>query len=841
MGLKLEEDKINGLTESEAEKRIRNEGYNEISGHKQQSIFLTIFNILKEPMFLLLIACGIIYLFLGDIKEAIMLLFFVFVIIGINIYQENKTEKTLEALRDLSSPRAVVIRDGEKKRIAGREVVRGDILMLSEGERVPADAIILSCSNLQVDESLLTGESVPVRKSETKELSKIGAPGGEDIPFLYSGTLVVSGTCIAEAIGVGMNTEIGKIGKSLETLKPEKTSLQKEVSHLVKYFAISALIICAIVVMIYGLTRKSWIQAALTGITLAMSILPEEFPVILAIFLALGAWRLSRKKVLARKQNAVQALGSATVLCVDKTGTLTQNKMSIKTIYSKGKFLDITKKRIDRNFYDLIETGVLASQQDPFDPMEKSLKNLGKEIGHDKKYEGSWKLVKDFPLTKKMLAISEIWESEKGNYIIASKGAPEAIADLCHLDQRKKIELFKKVEIMAAKGLRVIAVAKGEPKKISKDPEAHDFDFNFLGLIGFEDPVRPGVANAIKECYSAGIKVIMITGDYPITAKNIGLQIGFKNCDWMTGQELDHINDDELRKRISNVCIFARVVPEQKLRIVEALKSNGEIVVMTGDGVNDAPALKSANIGIAMGLRGTDVAREASGLVILDDDFSSIVAGVRTGRRIFDNIRKAMGYTLAVHLPIVGITLLALIFGWPLILFPAHIVFLELIIDPACSIVFEAEKEEENIMRRKPRNPKDKIFNKRTVVLSLLQGIFVLILVALVFKGALYINKSDAEARAISFSTLILCNIGLILSNLSWKKSVLSNLNTENKALLYVALGAITLLLLTVYFPFLRGLFLFEVFGYKEWGVVLLASLLTMLCFEVFKRITRID
>ncbi|MFA5259515.1 MAG: cation-translocating P-type ATPase, partial [Candidatus Pacearchaeota archaeon] len=771
--------------------------------------------------------------------EAMMLTFCVFVMIAINIYQENKTEKTLEALRDLSSPRAVVIRDSEKKRIAGREVVRGDILILSEGDRVPADAIILSCSNMKVDESLLTGESVPVRKAESRDLSKIGAPGGDDLPFIYSGTLVVGGTCIAEVIGTGMNTEMGKIGKSLQTLTTEKTGLQTEVNKIVKYFAIYGLLLCALVVIIYGISRHDWLQGLLTGITLAMSLLPEEFPVVLTIFLAIGAWRMSKKKVLVRRQHAIQALGSATVLCVDKTGTITMNQMTIKKIYSNGKLIDLSKKELDKNFYDIIETGVLASQKDPFDPMEKALKHLSKKIILSKK--DSWKMVKDFPLTKEVLATSEIWESGEGEFVVASKGAPESIFDLCHLSLKEKERLFKEVEKMASEGLRIIGVAKARIKKLNNKDKLDDFDFRFMGFIGFEDPLRPGVASAIKECYQAGIKVMMITGDYPLTAKNIGLQIGLKKCDLMTGQELDKLTDDELKERISNVCIFARVVPEQKLRIVQALKANGEITVMTGDGVNDAPALKSANVGVAMGLRGTDVAREASGLVILDDDFSSIVEGVRMGRRIFDNIRKAMAYVFSIHFPIAGVTLLALVLGWPLILFPAHIVFLEMIIDPACSIVFESGKEDKDIMKRKPRKPKEKIFNRKTLLLSTLEGISILIVVAVMFQLCLYMNKTEFEARTIAFSTLILSNLALIISNLSWRESMFSLNKFENKSLIYILFGAIAFLLLSIYVPYFRSLFLFESLDLNEWGMILVAELVTVVGFKIFKKTIKIN
>jgi Ca2+-transporting ATPase len=739
----------------------------------------------------------------------------------------------------MSSPRAVVIRDGEKQRISGREVVRGDILILSEGERVPADAIILSCSNLKVDESLLTGESVPVRKIETNDLSKIGAPGGDDLPFLYSGTLVVAGTCIAEVIGIGMNTEMGKIGKSLQNVKEEETKLQIEVNNFVKIFALWGIFLCLVVVLIYGFTLGNWTNGLLTGITLAMSVLPEEFPVVLTVFLAIGAWRMSKKNVLTRKQHVIQSLGSATVLCVDKTGTLTMNQMNLKQIYTKGKFFDISRGQIDKTLHEIIEFGVLASQKDPFDPMEKSLYSL---INKTKvNHFDSWKLQKDFPLTKDILATTGVWKSNSGKLVAATKGAPESIFDLCHLTKKEIRDLSIKVEKMASKGYRVLGVAKADIKEFDDNSLVHDFDFKFVGLFAFEDPVRPGVARAIKECYNAGIKVIMITGDYPITAKNIGSQIGLSNCNFMTGQELDTISDTELKSRISNVCIFARVVPEQKLRIIEALKSNGEIVGMTGDGVNDAPALKAAHIGIAMGMRGTDVAREASGLVILDDDFSSIVSGVKMGRRIFDNIRKAFSYIFAVHFPIVGITLIALILKWPLILLPAHIVFLELIIDPACSIVFEQEREEKNIMNKKPRDVKEKIFNKSALMLSIIQGIFVLIVTALMFKLSLVFGASETEARTVSFATLILSNLSLIISNLSWKESALSNVRSGNKSLIWIASGAILLLIFTIYVPFLRELFSFNSLNILSVSFVLIAGIIVLVFLEVFKKIVKIE
>jgi P-type Ca2+ transporter type 2C len=836
----IEMENITGLTEAEAQESLKLNGYNEIDGKKKRRFFGMLIEIIKEPMFLLLLACGSIYFFLGDYNEGFMLLSFVFIIIGITFYQENKTERALEALKDLSSPRALVIRGGAQKRIAGREVVLGDILVIAEGDRVPADAIVLSCSNLQADESLLTGEPVPVRKTSADDnLKAIAQPGGDDLPFIYSGTLIVSGTGIARVKAIGMHTEIGKIGKSLESVKEEKTELQKETADIVKKFAIGALTLCFLVIIIYGLTRGNWIQSILAGITLAMSILPEEFPVVLTIFLALGAWRMSRKNVLARKQHAIQALGSATVLCTDKTGTLTMNKMTIKRLLSDGKFFDVSAEGLPEGFHEVMEFGSLASQKEPFDPMEKAIKDvLNSKLSNTEHVHADWELVQEYPLTKQLLSLSHVWKSkEREYYVIAAKGAPEAIGDLCHFNKHDMAKLEESVIKMADNGLRVIGVAKAVFRKIPLPEKQHDFDFRFIGLIGFEDPVRTNVPESVKECYDAGIRVVMITGDYPGTARNIAKQIGLRDTEnIITGPELNSMSEDELKIRIAKTSIFARVVPDQKLLIVNALKANNEIVIMTGDGVNDAPALKSANIGVAMGARGTDVAREASGVVILDDDFSSIVGGIRMGRRIFDNIRKAMAYVLAVHIPIAGVTLLSVVLRWPLVLLPAHIVFLELIIDPACSVVFEACPEEKNIMKKPPRDVKEKIFNKKTVIVSVLQGFFVAAAVAAVFKISMDMGHSEGQARLFSFITLVVANLGLIIVNLSWSRFSFQALKS-NRALWLVIGGATLMLGLLILVRPLQNLFNFEPITLAEVLISLAIGLTGILWAEVIKEL----
>lgn len=829
-----------GLSETEAAERLKKEGYNELPSSKKRSFFAIALDVIKEPMFILLISGGAIYLLLGDVREAVMLLGFVFIVMGITLYQERKTERALEALRDLASPRALVIRDGVQKRIAGREVARDDVIVVSEGDRVPADAVLLSCVNLSIDESLLTGESVPVRKSFSTEKTDMSRPGGDDLPFVFSGTLVVQGFGIAQTKATGINTEIGKIGAALKTIEQEETLLQKETGKLVRNLALVGLALCVLVVVAYGLTRGNWLKGFLAGITLAMAMLPEEFPVVLTIFLALGAWRISQKRVLTRQVPAVETLGSASVLCVDKTGTLTLNQMSVKKIYAGGAFFDLAhyKDTLPDDLHDIVEFSVVASQTDPFDPMEKALRDLAdRTLSTTEHFHDDWTLVEEHPLSHKLLAMSRVWKSpDNDSYIIAAKGSPEAVADICHLDEKERQNLAERINSMAQEGLRVIGVARSAFSETSLPEEQHDFKFEFMGLIGLADPVRPAVPEAIRECYGAGIRVVMITGDYPVTAQNIASEIGLKNVtEVITGPELEKMNAAELREKIKAVNIFARVVPEQKLLIVNALKANGEIVAMTGDGVNDAPALKAAHIGIAMGGRGTDVAREASAIVLLDDDFSSIVKAVRMGRRIYDNLKKAMAYIFAIHVPIAGMSLLPVLFNWPLVLMPVHIVFLELIIDPACSVVFEAEAEESDIMKRPPRTLGTPLFDKRMIAFSLLQGAIVLLVVLSVYVISLYAGQGELDARTLCFTTLIVANLGLILTNRSWSRSILSAFRTPNAALWWVTGGAVLFLAIALYVPYLKELFRFDTLHGADLLLCLSAGIMSILWFEMLK------
>jgi Ca2+-transporting ATPase len=838
-------DELTGLTAAEAARRLETDGPNELPTQKRSSALEILAGVLREPMFLLLLACGALYLLSGEVREAVLLLGFVFVVIGITFYQERKTERALEALRDLSSPRALVIRGGEKLRIPGRDVVVGDVVLLAEGDRVPADAVLVHALNFSTDESLLTGESVPVRKRACDAKTQaMGKPGGDDLPFVFSGTLVVSGQAIGLVRATGVRTELGKIGKALQGLETERTPLQVQTGRIVRTFAISGAALCAIVVLVYWLTRGALLKGFLAGLSLAMAMLPEEFPVVLTVFLALGAWRISKNGVLTRRVPAVETLGSASVLCVDKTGTLTQNRMTVTDLVVGDEWfkIDAGRESLPETFHECVEYSILASPADPFDPMEKAMKELGvRTLRNTQHLHSSWILQREYPLSRELMAVSRVWAAtEGGGMVIAAKGAPEAIADLCHFNAEQTAWLQRWIDTLSQDGKRVIGVARAVFAKPELPSVQHDFPFEFVGLLGLEDPVRPGVREAIAECYTAGIRTIMITGDYPGTAMSIARQIGLRDPgEYMTGVQLEAADEATLAERIRKVNVFARMVPEQKLRIVQALKANGEVVAMTGDGVNDAPALKAAHIGVAMGARGTDVARESAGLVLLNDDFNSIVAAVRMGRRIYENLKKAMMYIFSVHIPIAGLSLIPVLFNWPLILFPVHIVFLELIIDPACTLVFEADNAEKDVMRQPPRRIDANVFDGRTIARCLLQGGVALIVTLLVYNLVRHDHPVEA-ARALSFLTLVVCNLGMILSNRSLSRSILSNIMDPNKALWWVFFGTIVALTLVISVPFLQSMFQFGLVSSDDLMLSLAGGVVAVGIMEASKLLTRI-
>jgi Ca2+-transporting ATPase len=667
------------------------------------------------------------------------------------------------------------------------------------------------------------------------------------LPFVYSGTLVVRGSGIAHVVATGPASEIGKIGQSLQRLESEPPRLQVQTARLVRLAALGGAAVSVVAVVLYGTLRGGWLDAILAGITIGMSMLPEEFPVVLTVFMAMGAWRISKAHVLTRRAASIETLGSATVLCTDKTGTLTENRMSIAELrLPDGAGFnpsDTSSAAVPRNFHELAVHGLLASAPVPFDPMEKAFHEFAR-VGLEEADDlprPDWKLAHSYGLRPDLLVMTQLWQKDQSipAFVVAAKGAPEAIGQLCGLAQSELTVMRKMVDAMATEGLRVLAVAKAAHEGKRFPESQHGFSFTFIGLVGLADPLRESVSAAVRECRSAGIRVVMITGDYPATAAAIAQQAGLDVSKVLAGDAIERLDDAGLAQQVRTASVFARILPEQKLRIVEALKAEGEIVAMTGDGVNDAPSLKAAHIGVAMGGRGTDVAREASSIVLLNDDFGSIVTAIRLGRRIYDNIRKAMGFIFAVHVPIAGLALLPLVFGLPIIFGPIHIAFLEMIIDPVCSLVFEAETDEEDIMRRKPRGPDEPLFSWPLISWSVLQGGLAFALVGAIFLLALYNGMSEDEVRALTFFSLVLSIVSLILINRSFSTSLVTAFRRPNPALAWILLAITVILSLTLLWPAARALFRFGPLHADDLALTFGAGIVVLIVLETLKHIWR--
>jgi P-type Ca2+ transporter type 2C len=846
---------ISGLTELEAQARLRQDGPNELQRKPPRPVWRIAFQVIREPMFLLLLAAGVIYLFLGDWVEAVMLLGAVVATAMISIVQEKRTDNVLESLRDLASPRALVIRDGQQKRIAGSQVVCGDVIVLAEGDRIPADAKMLSGNNLQVDESLLTGESVAVDKLWV---------AGEEAPAVFSGSLVVRGHGLAQVFATGINSELGKIGKALGDIPEEPTRLHAQTRQLVKLFGGIGLTLSVLVVLFYGFQRGDWLAGALSGITLAMAILPEEFPLILTFFMAMGAWRISKHQVLTRQSATIETLGSATVLCTDKTGTLTLNQMAVAELRTVGQVgqadqiehvwqASAGSKTLPPELHELLEYAMLASENRPTDPMERAIMELGgQHLQGTERLHPEWVLAHEYGLSPELLAITHVWTtstsststSAPASHVIASKGAPETIMELCHLNADRSADVRLTINAMAAEGLRVLGVAKATFTGTDWPAGQHDFDFEFLGLLGLADPLRDSVPKAVAQCQSAGIRVMMITGDYPVTALAIARQAGIvgeqddERLVVMAGDELAALSELELAKRVGQVKVFARIKPAQKLAIVNALKQGGEVVAMTGDGVNDAPALKAAHIGIAMGQRGTDVAREASAMVLIDDDFGAIVKTIAQGRQIYDNIRKALAFVVSVHVPIAGLVFLPMLFGWPILLFPAHVAFFELVIDPSCSFVFEAEEAEPDLMQRPPRPTDAALFGHQQLFSSALQGLMVLGSLLALDYFLRHFGIGQDELRAASFVAMMLGSLLLVWLNLKSKKSHGQTLRKPSRGFLLALFGTGLTLLLVNTIPVLQDLFKFATLSPTSIGLTFASGLLSYVLVLMVRRLT---
>lgn len=816
-----------GLSTSEATQRQLRYGRNDIESRERHGLLDTLRGIATEPMFVLLLVCAVLYLAIGDLGEGLLLAFLALVMVGLVVFQERRGERALDALRALAAPRVRVIRDGKVRRIAAQELVPGDAFMVGEGERVAADAVLRESVNLMVDESLLTGESAPVRKRACglSEALEPAAPGGDDSPFVYASTLAVGGHGVAEVLAIGSGTRVGQIGASLAGIKMAATPLERHLRRLVRAFGVAAFLTSAVLVVWYGTVRGDWLQGILSGIALAMAMLPEEFPMALTVFLALGAWRLARIKVLARRPAVIEALGAATVLCVDKTGTMTENRMRLRRLVTEDAEVEVSHGgSLPEAVHRLLEYAVLASRRGGIEPMDSAILSEGDlSLADTEHLHAEWLLEQEYPLTPGLLAMSQAWTSVDGTLHVAAKGAPEAVADLCHLDSDRTAALVGKVRSLAQEGLRVIAVAQGRASAGETVKDQHDYDFSLLGLVAFEDPLRPSVPEAVTQAHRAGIVVAMVTGDHAATALAIARQAGIEtDAGAIMGEEMACMSDEALADAVRKVRVFARVMPEQKLRLVRAFKANGEIVAMTGDGINDAPALKAAHIGIAMGVRGTDVAREAAGLVLLDEDFSRIVGGVRMGRRIFDNLRKVTTYITAIHVPIAGLALLPLLLGLPPLMLPVHVVLTEMIIDPACSLAFEGAPEAGNLMSRPPRRPEETVLGWSMLWRAVMQGASLLGVTLAVYALSLQSGSGADQARTVAIVGLTAGNLLLVWANASAGIGWRPMFGRDFAAFWAVALIATAALAMAVFVPAVRRLLHFDIPS--------LAAILMVLC-----------
>ncbi len=847
-----------GLDEAEAQARLRRDGYNDLPSADRRSFWRIALGVLREPMFALLLGGGAIYLALGDLAGALTLSAFATLSVSIAVIQESRAERVLERLRDIASPRALVLRDGQRRRIPGRELVRGDLMLLVEGDRVSGDGVLVGAKGLLLDESLLTGESVHVAKSAvardaieaTDGERALPRPGGENTPYVYAGTLVARGEGMALVAATGARSELGRIGVALRGIESEAPQLQRQTRRFVRGFALLGVAVSLLAVVLHGLASHDWLQAALGGIALGMSLLPEEIPLVLTAFMVMGARRLSQARVLTRRAAAIETLGAASVLCTDKTGTLTENRMALIELRAAGAPHEAswrqTWRAAERDevapgaLGQLLRVAVLASARHPVDAMDRAVVELARRQGGLAAHYDGLELLRDYALRPELPAMTQVWaEPGQPQAEACIKGAPETVARLCRLDAAHLAALHGAIDAMAEEGVRVLAVGRALCPRQDLPARQDGFAFELLGLLGFADPLRASVPAAIAECRSARLRVVMVTGDYPVTARAIARQAGLGEGRVLDGKAVAALDDAQLAARVGAVDVFARILPEQKLRIVQALKANGAVVAMTGDGVNDAPALKAAHIGVAMGGRGTDVAREAASIVLLDDDFGSIVRTIRLGRRIYDNLRKATAYIVAVHVPIAGLALLPLLFGLPLMLLPVHIAFLEMAIDPACSIVFEAEAGERDVMARPPRRPDSRLLSGAMIGWSVLQGLLALGAVAAMLAFGLARQMPVEQLRALLFLTLVSCNVGLIFVNRSFSASLLTALLRPNRAL-WVLLGGVAAVLgLALAWPPARALFGFALPDAVALAAALCCCVALVLGLELLKPLWR--
>jgi len=819
-----------GLSSAEVLSSREKHGSNQSELKEKSRFFTVLIDVVFEPMFIILLLSSFLYFILGKYQEGVIMLVAIIIVSGISIFQESKSRSAVEALKNLTGPRAKVIRNSELVQIQISEVVLGDIIIVEDGDTVPADAVLLKANDFSVNESMLTGESLPLYKGSEKEDK-----------LIYKGTMVLSGSATAEVSAIGKSTKLGTIGDSLIEIEEVKTPLQIQIKKFILSMLLFGLLAFVVVCVLNYIETGNFIQSLLSGLTLAMSVIPEEIPVAYSTFMALGAYHLYKKMVIARNPHRLESLGAASVICTDKTGTITENKMVPAEIYElkSDSFFQLEAKGFQLN--EVLEFAMWSSETEPFDPMEKAIHELYSRVNSADKRK-DFIMLKEYPLEGEFPIMTHVF-SNQTEKIIAVKGSVEGVLKQSNLSDEEKAKFLEKANSLAAKGHRVLAVGKAEMDKKLLPEKQETFSFNLLGLISFYDPPKSNMKDVMAQFYKAGIRVLMITGDHPETAKSIANQIEMKDPDEvMIGTELMKLSDDELKEKVKSVSIYARMFPEAKLRIVEALKSNGEIVAMTGDGVNDAPALKAAHIGIAMGKRGSEVARNIATLVLADDDFSHMPEAIALGRRIYDNLKKAIRYIISIHIPIIMIVTLPLILFWKYtnLFLPIHVIFLELIMGPTCSIIYENEPIEPNTMARPPRDSKLSFFSFRELSISILQGC--IITIACLSLGYYYIHHdySEAMVRTIVYMTLIFSNLFLTLENRSFRYSIFTTIQYKNRLIPMILALSLIIPVLSLFVTPIRQIFEFEIPSLLVMFNCFAAAFIGVMWIEIYKYIRRI-
>jgi Ca2+-transporting ATPase len=822
---------LKGLTDSALTQSRKQYGYNQATQVKQEAWYTLLLDILKEPMLLLLMAVSVIYFIVGEYAEAIFMLCAIIVVSGISFYQDNRSKKALEALEKLNEPLSNVIRNGKLQQIPTHEIAVGDLCLIEEGNMINADGEILYSSDFSVNEASLTGETFSVFKSLETEDKKV-----------YSGTLVVSGMAVFQVTQIGSSTKLGLIGKSIQVIKEAPSPLHMQISKFVKRMAAVGIAVFLVVWGFSYLQSGNLLDSLLVGLTLAMSILPEEIPVAFTTFMALGAWKLMKEGIIIKRSSVVETLGSTTVICTDKTGTITENAMQLKALYDfkTNRVFEADEFKATA-LSELIQYSMWSSEPVPFDPMEKNI-HLVYVTTQTQDQRAAYHMIHEYPLEGKPPMMTHVFEDNSGNRIIAAKGAPEAIVEVSQLSSSEKDRLRQQIATLGQQGFRVLGVGKAQFEGHNFPEQQQDFTFEFLGFIVFYDPPKQGIQEVFKTIENAGIKVKVITGDNAETTRAIAQQAGINNPEpAVNGADVLNLDQEDLIRVAGKTTLFTRMFPEAKLATVNALKANGEVVAMLGDGVNDAPALKAAHIGVAMGDRGTEIAKAAALMVITNDDLAKLITGIAAGRRIYANIKKAIQYIISIHIPIILTVSLPVILGWiyPNIFTPVHVIFLELVMGPTCSIVYENEPMEKNTMLQKPRKITDTFLNFKELGMSILQGLLITAGVLFVYQYAVYIGQGEATTRAMVFTTMIFANVFLCLVNRSFVYSVFESMQNKNKLFPIVIGITLALLFAILYIPAFAAFFKLDSLSIKDLGFSILIAGISVLWFEIYKAVKR--